>query len=38
MFWKALRQEKNNITPARLWGIGLSVSYIITVIITGLKF
>lgn len=35
-FWQAIREEKPNITNGRLVGLGLSIAYIITIIITGL--
>jgi fumarate reductase subunit D len=35
-FIKAMREEKPNMTDGRLVGLGLSVAYIITIIITGL--
>lgn len=38
MFYKALRKKESNLTPARMWGIGLALAFIITVIITGIKF
>ena len=36
LFYKALRTKKKNMTNARLWGIGLTITYIITIIITGI--
>lgn len=35
-FIQAMRDEKPNMTNGRLLGLGLSISYIITIIITGL--
>lgn len=35
-FVQAVREEKPNMTGGRLLGLGLSLSYIITIIITGL--
>lgn len=35
-FIQAMRDEKPNITNGRLLGLGLSIAYIITIIITGL--
>ena len=35
-FWQALRAEKPNMTDRRLLFLGLSLSYIMTIIITGL--
>ena len=35
-FVQAIRDEKPNMTNGRLLGLGLSLSYIITIIITGL--
>ena len=35
-FWQALRNEEANMTNGRLIGLGLSIAYIITIIITGL--
>jgi hypothetical protein len=35
-FWQALRKEEPNMTNGRLLGLGLSLAYIITIIITGL--
>ena len=35
-FWQALRREESNMTDRRLLFLGLSISYIITIIITGL--
>lgn len=36
MFIKALVSGKKNITTARLFGIGLSIAYVLTIIFTGL--
>lgn len=35
-FLQAMREEKPNITNGRLVGLGLSIAYIVTIIITGL--
>ena len=35
-FIQAMREEKPNMTNGRLIGLGLSIAYIITIIITGL--
>ena len=35
-FIQAMREEKPNMTNGRLVGLGLSIAYIITIIITGL--
>lgn len=35
-FWQALRNVEPNMTNRRLIFLGLSISYIITIIITGL--
>jgi hypothetical protein len=35
-FIQAMREEKPNMTDGRLVGLGLSIAYIITIIITGL--
>lgn len=35
-FIQAVRDESPNMTTPRLWGLGLSIAYIITIIITGL--
>lgn len=35
-FWQAMRNEESNMTDRRLLFLGLSISYIITIIITGL--
>ncbi len=35
-FIQAMRNETPNMTTGRLVGLGLSISYIITIIITGL--
>lgn len=35
-FIQAIREEKPNMTNGRLVGLGLSIAYIITIIITGL--
>ena len=36
MFYRALRREENNITVKRAVFIGLALSYILTIIFTGL--
>ena len=38
MFYKAFKIGEKNMTPPRLWGIGFALSFIITIIITGLRF
>lgn len=38
MFYKAFRTGEKNMTAPRLWGIGFALSFIITIIITGLRF
>lgn len=38
MFYKALRIGENDMTNKRLWGIGLSLAYILTIIFTGISF
>lgn len=35
-FYKALRLGVNDMTNKRLWGIGLSIAYILTIIFTGI--
>lgn len=35
-FIQAMREEKPNMTNGRLVGLGLSIAYIVTIIITGL--
>ena len=37
MFYKAFKIGEKNITTPRLWGIGFALSFIITIIITGLN-
>lgn len=34
-FYRSLRVGKSDITNKRLWGIGLSLAYILTIIFTG---
>lgn len=34
-FYKALKTGVKNITEPRLWGIGIALAFIITIIITG---
>jgi hypothetical protein len=36
MFYKALVNGKKNITTKRLWGIGVAISFILTIIFTGI--
>jgi hypothetical protein len=36
MFYRALRLGTNDMTNKRLWGIGLSLAYILTIIFTGI--
>ena len=38
MFYKVLVTKKTNMTNMRLWGLGLSIAYILTIIFTGLGF
>ena len=38
MFYKSLMERRNNMTTPRLWGIGLSLAYILTIIFTGIGF
>jgi hypothetical protein len=38
MFYKSLMERRNNMTAPRLWGIGLSLAYILTIIFTGIGF
>lgn len=38
MFYKSLLTKRSNITSLRLWGIGLSISFILTIIFTGIGF
>lgn len=38
MFYKALRTGERNMTTPRLWGLGISLSFLITIIFTGLRF
>lgn len=38
MFYKALLNNHSNMTTKRLWGIGLSLAYIFTIIFTGIGF
>ena len=37
-FYRALRTGINDMTNKRLWGIGLSLAYILTIIFTGIGF
>ena len=37
MFYRAWKREENNITVKRAMFIGIALSYIITIIITGFK-
>ena len=36
MFYRALKIGVNDMTNKRLWGIGLSLAYILTIIFTGI--
>lgn len=38
MFYKSLMERHSNMTTPRLWGIGLSLAYILTIIFTGIGF
>ena len=38
MFYKSLMERRNNMTNSRLWGVGLSLAYILTIIFTGIGF
>jgi hypothetical protein len=35
-FYRALRLGVSDMTKPRLWGIGLSIAYILTIIFTGI--
>lgn len=35
-FYRSLRIGESDMTTPRLWGIGLSIAYIITIIFTGI--
>jgi hypothetical protein len=35
-FYRSLRLGESDMTTPRLWGIGLSIAYIITIIFTGI--
>lgn len=37
-FYRSLKLKELKMTNARLWGIGLSVAYILTIIFTGIRF
>ena len=37
-FYRSLRVGESDITNKRLWGIGLSLAYILTIIFTGFGF
>lgn len=37
-FYRSLRLGESDMTTHRLWGIGLSIAYIITIIFTGIGF
>lgn len=37
-FYRSLRIGRNDMTDRRLWGIGLSLAYILTIIFTGVGF
>lgn len=34
-FYKALKTGEKNITTARLWGIGIALAFVITILVTG---
>jgi Na+-transporting NADH:ubiquinone oxidoreductase subunit NqrE len=38
MFYKSMVERRSNMTTKRLWGIGLSLAYILTIIFTGIGF
>lgn len=38
LFIRVLMSGEKNMTEKRLWGIGLSIAYIITMLFTGFKF
>lgn len=38
MFYKSMMERRSNMTTPRLWGIGLSLAYILTIIFTGIGF
>lgn len=37
-FYRSLRLGEKDMTSTRLWGIGLSLAYIFTIIFTGIGF
>lgn len=37
-FYRAFKTGESNMTTPRLWGIGVALAYIFTIIFTGLKF
>lgn len=37
-FYRSLKMGKNDMTNKRLWGLGLSLAYIFTIIFTGIGF
>ena len=38
LFYRSLRIGESDMTSKRLWGIGLSLAYILTIIFTGIGF
>lgn len=38
LFYRSLRIGERDMTKMRLWGIGLSLAYIFTIIFTGIGF
>ena len=38
LFYRSLRIGEKDITNKRLWGIGISLAYILTIIFTGIGF
>jgi len=38
IFYRSLRMGESDMTTTRLWGIGLSLAYIFTIIFTGIGF
>lgn len=37
-FYKSLRVGESNMTKTRMWGLGLSIAYILTIIFTGMTW
>lgn len=38
MLYKSIVLKQNNITNKRLFGLGLSIAYVLTIIFTGIGF